>query len=197
MSSRYTTRRGNQPDSPETKQLKVLQNRTIQQKAFQELMDIREEKGGLIGYGDYKSIMDKYRSKGFDCVTRRNLRYRLSLAESQNSKGLMITEDFFASKNGYIRNEDDISPITEDLNNNQTVVSKQVSRKKDKKDHLQHINDCVTKVANVVLEAIQNKDNNGYQRLPPKMLQQIIDRVETENSLVPGTIKPARIRSRI
>jgi hypothetical protein len=127
MSSRYTTRRGNQPDSPETKQLKVLQNRTIQQKAFQELMDILEEKGGLLDYDDYKSIIDKYHTKGFDCVTRRNLRYRLSLAESQNSKGLMITEDFFASKHLYIRNEDNISPITEDLNNNQTVVSKQVS----------------------------------------------------------------------
>jgi hypothetical protein len=88
MSARVArTTRGNQPDLPETKKLKVLQNKTIQQKAFAELLELRASNGGLIGYGDYKIILDKYVSKGFHCVTCRKLRYRLSLYDERISNG--------------------------------------------------------------------------------------------------------------
>jgi hypothetical protein len=66
---------GNQPDSPETKKLKKLQERTIQQQACKELLNLRANKGGLLSYGDMKLVIDKYKNKGFLCVTRRNLRY--------------------------------------------------------------------------------------------------------------------------
>jgi hypothetical protein len=62
----------NQAASTETKKLKKLQDKTVQQQACIELLKLRDVNGGF-GNGAFKTIIDKYKSKGFVCVTRRNL----------------------------------------------------------------------------------------------------------------------------
>jgi hypothetical protein len=182
----------NQPDSPETKKLKKLQERAIQQQACKELFRLRNANGEL-NYGDIKLIIDKYKSKGFSCVTRRNLRYRMGLLEERN--GLLVTE-MNVPMNGILIPAlafDEISPITE--NDNTTSVSVPIQQTAiNNKQHLQIVNNCITKVALMVSEI---RNNNDDRILPKHYLQQLIDSTESENSLPSGTIKPSTIRSRI
>jgi hypothetical protein len=57
----------------------------------------------------------------------------------------MICENFSSTKNIFITNDDDdVSPITDDLINNQSSVSNHVQSKNKKKDHLQLVHDCCT-----------------------------------------------------
>jgi hypothetical protein len=77
MNTRQQTR-GNQPDSPATKKMK-LQDRTIHQLACKEILKIKVEIGGRLTYGYWKTILEKYSTKGFICVTRQNLRYRMEM----------------------------------------------------------------------------------------------------------------------
>lgn len=87
---------------------------------------------------------------------------------------------------------DNISPITDNSNN--TAVSQLLSKTAiNKKDNLQLINNCIAKVALTVSD--YKKDDTHV--LPKKYLQQIINLSEMENNLVPGTIKPATVRSRV
>jgi hypothetical protein len=98
----------NQPDSPETKKLKKLQERTIQQQALKDILRIRAANNGKLSY-----VIDNYESKGFSCVTRRNLRYRISMLDERN--GLFASEVQLPMNDVNVppKQVDEISPLTE------------------------------------------------------------------------------------
>jgi hypothetical protein len=197
---------GNQPDSPETKKLKKLQERTIQQQALKDILRIRAANNGKLSYGDIKHVIDKYESKGFSCVTRRNLRYRISMLDERN--GLLASEVQLPMNDVDVppKQVDEISPLTEcttddlrDTNGN-NPSNVRISKRKaneNKKKYLQLVSDCITKVATELLEEKNSNKSSGSKKLPRKSLQNIIDRTEAEYCLVPGTIKPNTIRSRL
>jgi hypothetical protein len=138
----------NQPDSTETKKLKKLQDRTIQQQACKELLKLRDVIGGF-SYGAFKTIIDKYKSKGFVCVTRRNLWYRIGLL--QNHNGLMVSESSLPLKDIFTipLAFDEISPVID--NSNTTSVSKTIPKNTiSKKGHIPLVNGCISKVALLV-----------------------------------------------
>jgi hypothetical protein len=74
-------------------------------------MKLKVENGGHLSYGDMKSILDKYRSKGFNCATWVNLRYHLDLMD-----GLFVSETQFPVQDIMTLDLDNMSPITADSN---------------------------------------------------------------------------------
>jgi hypothetical protein len=107
------------PESPETRRLKKLQERTIQQQALKDLLKIKHSNGGRLSYGDIKEVIDKYESKGYTCVTRSNLQYRMNLLTERN--GLLVSEvqlPFATMDTKDLMKADEVSPLTDDSNNN-------------------------------------------------------------------------------
>jgi hypothetical protein len=151
-------------------------------------MKLKVENGGHLSYGDMMFILDKYRSTGFNCLTRRNLRYRLDLMD-----GLMVSETQFPVQEIMTLDLDEMSPITAD--SNQQHVSQTITmHQKNKSSYLQLLKTSTTTVATQMKEII---DKNGGKILPPNVLNNLITNVETKVGLAPGSIKPTTVRARL
>jgi hypothetical protein len=197
-----------QPDLPESKKLKQMQDQTIQQQPLKDFHCIRESNNGKLNYGDIKSVIQKYEAKGFSCVTRRNLRYRIAMLDERN--GLLVSEVQrpMSTINTKRKTEaDEVSPLTDittndcnvDVNNNQsnTVRNNTQKENKQKEKHLQSVKDCTTQVASKLLQEQEAKKSSGRTKLPHHCLKKLIKETEAEYNLVLGTIKPETIRSRL
>jgi hypothetical protein len=53
--------------------IQKIVDRTIQLRAFNDLLQIRMDKGGELGYGDIEGLLKQYHLEGYHCVTRDNL----------------------------------------------------------------------------------------------------------------------------
>jgi hypothetical protein len=176
--------RGNQPDSPETKKLTKLQDRTIEQLACKELLKIKVENISNLIYGDLQTILDKYSKKGFTSVTCRNLRYRMELLEKH--KGVLVCKELFSIQDITRCDLDEMSPIID--NNNQSTVSQSSSDSSNKNKNREYLQLVKTLTTTVTTQLKELMAINGDKRLPPKSLNHIICNVETEIGLLPGTM---------
>ena len=97
--------------SPTTIKYRKIQERSMQQQAFQELLVLRSANGGIVKRGDYKLIANRFKHRGYDCVTKSNLRYRLKLMKTTGDI-TMITETRKPTANLVLEENSDISPLT-------------------------------------------------------------------------------------
>jgi uncharacterized protein YnzC (UPF0291/DUF896 family) len=102
----------------------------------------------------------------------------------------MLSELEFPLQDIITNNLDDMSPITGD--NNQSIVSENLNEKEKKRKEYLHL-----VKATVAMRFEEFINNSNGMKLPPKRLQQLINDVETEYSLVTGSIKPSTIQSRL
>jgi hypothetical protein len=121
---------GPQPDSPETKRLKVLADMTIQKQAFIDLLKLWETNGGIPKYGDYELIKRRYEQKNFACVTVANLRYRVKMMYKHGRRDLFTERDRPSDTYTAFAVTDELSPLTEDNNRNDVPVVIELDKQK-------------------------------------------------------------------
>jgi hypothetical protein len=114
--TRGSSKSGCQANSPKTKRLKKISERALQQQAFNDLLTLRNANSGRLKYGDLERVAKEYQSKGFECVTRRNLRYRMSLLEEKGSVEL-VTEMKRPTGQLFVGNECGLSSLSGSMDN--------------------------------------------------------------------------------
>jgi hypothetical protein len=85
--------------------LQKVIDRTMQLRAFNDLLQIRNDNGGALEYGDITKIVTEYNDIGYSCVNRENLRYRMKLLEK---KGIaeMMSERITPASSVYLSTSD-------------------------------------------------------------------------------------------
>jgi hypothetical protein len=128
---------------------------------------------------------------------RQNQRYCIALLEERND--LMMSEtnipmtDFVSTKTEF----DDISPLaTETKETNIGICTKKIKDAK-KEEYVQAASNCITAVATKLFQDSKVFYANSVSKLPNKHVQGNINNAEREYGIIPSTIKPATVRSRI
>jgi hypothetical protein len=71
------------PLSPTTKYLKRITDRSMLDAAYQELLAMRAANGGKPCYKDIQTVINKFRSRGYESVSRHGLDYRIRLDKQE------------------------------------------------------------------------------------------------------------------
>jgi hypothetical protein len=216
---RYSTRQSaearriakeNEP-SPTTKKLQKYASNMIQLKAFDELMQLRAGNGNKAVYGDIKSIVERYKSRGYK-VERHHLEYRMQMYTKQlvtMNNNPPITEI-------YTDVETTISPLTPiDLNfdnnsldesndsthcttNKRTSVGgrKKGSSSESKVEFNNRVSKAMLEVTTLIMEE-KNKQKEIKQKLRNGYIKETIEQIEQKYNLPNSTINRETVLSRI
>ncbi len=99
---------------------------TQQSEAFKDLLTLRGANGGKLRFKDMKELVDKYKQKGYNAVTRDNLYYRLHSYKTATTKdGDLVGASFSTSGrqsvlsdlSGETRSESEVTPPLNDITN--------------------------------------------------------------------------------
>ena len=200
---------------------------TQQSEAFKDLLTLRGANGGKLRFKDMKELVDKYKQKGYDAVTRDNLYYRLHSYKTATTKdGDLVGASFSTSGrqlvlsdlSGETRSESEGTPPLNDITN--TTNSNTVNTKSGSNNDAINVNynkggrpkgstkaakdkkeavtkESITKAAILYQQACEEASKSGKKAVPKGTLERIIADVENEAGLSENSISVNTIRSRI
>jgi hypothetical protein len=167
--------------------------------AYQELLAMRAANGGKPCYKDIQTVINKFRSRGYESVSRHGLDYRIRLDKqgkkmpSQGKNNVPI-----CSTVTVLEENSEISSLTEQDEERQKNCGGRATgtMKKAKQDYLQLVKNCITKASKLYAEYKAEAFRNGI-KVAKGTLTRLIKEIEETENVKAGSIKRETVLSRV
>ena len=198
--TRQPLRRGNGPLTPSSKKRLTDLTLYIQKQAFNELLDLKGQNAGKLPYGAIRDTVKKYDELGFSGkVTIHNLEYRFNLLSKgetmQCEKELPLVLTTYNSINISELTENsgmgnaDIDLTIDRISGTSTSTAKTRGPKRNRIGKRMRDKKNVQEAYHQVCLIYSSEMEKGSRRVAAGTLNQIINNVEFEKGLNPGTLK--------
>jgi hypothetical protein len=187
--------------SPKSKRIRKAQESVAQDAAFEELISMRTANGGRNLYGDFQSIVTKYKERGFN-VQRHHIEYRLKLRKQ--GKVMNVGKNCLPVIN--INDGTVVSDLTDPIDIEDNNICEIVEKRKGgrtkgstnefKKLNTKKMDDALTEASTLCLNSRRAAKLDG-KKLVVGTFRTLINETELKFGLNEGTINYDTVKSRV